>query len=112
MLTIEMKVFWTEIRFLESDARLLNRDDVNREGLDLSKKGQRAAKLPAVKVGGKKNYIPRPGLKLKPSHRAERQNFFDLYLWQLVALLPFDIPRSRGLSPKAPKLLKELKNNN
>ena len=43
----------------KSAARLVNRDCINRRGLDLSKEVlwvsvcQRAAELPAVKVGGK-----------------------------------------------------------
>ena len=45
-------------------ARLLNRDCDNRRGLDLSKEVlwvsvcQRAAELPAVKVGGQKKFLP------------------------------------------------------
>ena len=47
-----------EIKCIKSAARLLDRDSVNRRGLDLSKEVlwvsvyQRAADLPAVKVGG------------------------------------------------------------
>ena len=47
-----------EIKYLKSPGRLLNRDWVNKEGLDLSKEvlwvfvGQRAAEIQAVKVGG------------------------------------------------------------
>ena len=46
----------------KSAARILNRDCINRRGLDLSKEVlwvsvyQRAADLPAVKVGGQKNF--------------------------------------------------------
>ena len=53
-----------EIKCIESAARLLNIDCVNKAGLDLSKEvlwasvGQRAAVLPAVKVGGKKKILP------------------------------------------------------
>ena len=59
----EMRVFWTEIKYLERAARLLNRDYVNRRGLDLSKEvvwvsvGQRAAELPAIKVGSQKRTL-------------------------------------------------------
>ena len=55
-----------EIKYLISAARLLNRDCVNRRGLDLSKEvlwvsvSQLAAKLQAVKVGGLKKILP-PG---------------------------------------------------
>ena len=47
-----------EIEYIKSAARVLNRDCVNKGGLDLSKEvlcvsvGQRASDLPAVKVGG------------------------------------------------------------
>ena len=47
-----------EIKYLKSAARLLDRDYVNKGGLDLSKEvlwvsvGQRAADLQAVKVEG------------------------------------------------------------
>ena len=49
-----------EIKYIKSTARVLYRDCVNKRGLDLSKEvlwmsvGQRAAELPAVKVGGQK----------------------------------------------------------
>ena len=51
------------IEYLKSPARLLYRDQVNKEGLDLSKKvlwvsvSQLAAKLQAVKVGGLKKIL-------------------------------------------------------
>ena len=54
--TIEKRVFWMEIEYLKSAVRLLNKDCVNKRGLDLSKEvllvsvGQRRAELPAVKV--------------------------------------------------------------
>ena len=47
-----------EIKYNKSAARVLDRDCVNKRGLDLSKEvlwvsvGQRAAELRAVKVGG------------------------------------------------------------
>ena len=53
-----------EINFVKSAARLLNRDGVNKGGLDLSKEvlwvsiGQRAAELQAVKVGGQQKILP------------------------------------------------------
>ena len=52
-----------EIKYVKSAVRLLNRDCVNKKGLDLSKVvlwlslGQRAAKLRAVKVGGRKTFL-------------------------------------------------------
>ena len=61
---IEMKVFWMEKKYIKSAARLLNRYCVNKGGLDLSKEvlwvsgGQRAAELPAIKVGGLKKILP------------------------------------------------------
>ena len=57
-----------EIKYIKSAARVLNRDCVNKRGLDLSKNvlwvsvGQGAADLGAVRVGG--------------SRPAARQNFF------------------------------------
>ena len=56
------------MKYVKSAARLLNRDYVNKGGLNLSKEvlwvsvGQRAAKLPDVKFGGQKN-----NLLLEPS---------------------------------------------
>ena len=51
-----------EIKYIESAFRVLDRDFVNKGGLDLSKEvlqvsvGQRAADLRAVKVGGQKKF--------------------------------------------------------
>ena len=51
-----------EIKYIKSAARVLNRNCVNKRGLDLSKNvlwvsvGQGAADLRAVKVGGKKRF--------------------------------------------------------
>ena len=36
-LPIEMRSLWTEVRYIKSAARVLNRDFVNKSGLDLSK---------------------------------------------------------------------------
>ena len=53
-----------EIKYIKSAARVLNRNCVNKRGLDLSKNvlwvsvGQGAADLRAVKVGGQKNILP------------------------------------------------------
>ena len=53
-----------EIKYIKSAARVLNRNCVNKEGLDLSKNvlwvsvGQRVAKLQPVKVGGLKIILP------------------------------------------------------
>ena len=54
-----------EIKYIKSAARILNRNCVNKGGLDLSKNvlwvsvGQRAADLRFVKVGGQKKNLPR-----------------------------------------------------
>ena len=54
-----------EIKYIKSAARVLNRDCVNKRGLDLFKNvlwvsvGQGAADLRAVKVGGQKKILPR-----------------------------------------------------
>ena len=59
-----MRLLWTEIKYVKSVARVLDRIWVNKGGLDLSKKvlwdsvGQRAAVLQAVKVGGQKKILP------------------------------------------------------
>ena len=51
------------MKYVKSAARLLNRDCVNKKGLDLSKEvlwvsvDQRAAELQAVKVGGQKKIL-------------------------------------------------------
>ena len=61
---IEMRSLWTEMKYIKSAARLLDRGWVNIKGLDLSKEvmwvsvGQRAAELPAIKVGGQKKILP------------------------------------------------------
>ena len=53
-----------EIKYIKSAARILNRNCVNKGGLDLSKNvlwvsvGQGAADLWAVKVGGKRKIPP------------------------------------------------------
>ena len=55
-----------EIKCIKSAARLLNRNCVNKGGLDLSKEvlwvsvDQRAAVLLAVKVGGQKKFCRSP----------------------------------------------------
>ena len=71
------------IEDLKSPARLLDRDQVNKGGLDLSNKvlwvsvGQEAAELPAFKVGGlEKNSAKRPGPGKVGSNRASRRIFF------------------------------------
>ena len=62
--TIEMKILWTEIRYVKSAARLLDRNCVNKGGLDLSKEvlwvsvGQRTVDLQAVKVWGQQKILP------------------------------------------------------
>ena len=53
-----------EMKYIKSTARVLNRDCVNKKGVDLSKNilwvsvGQGAADLWAVKVGGQKKILP------------------------------------------------------
>ena len=57
-----MRSIRMEIKQTKSPTRLLNRDYVNKGGLDISKEvlwisvGQRAADLQAVKVGGQKKF--------------------------------------------------------
>ena len=58
-----------EIKYIKSAARVLNRNCVNKRGLDLSKNvlwvsvGQGAADLRAVKVGGQKKFCRAAGLE-------------------------------------------------
>ena len=99
--TIEMRVFWLEIKCLKSATILLNRICVGRQGLDLSKEvlwvsvSQRAAELPASKVGGlEKNSATQPGSKPTRPCWAVLQNFFsNLQLCNLVTQRPFDIKK-------------------
>ena len=66
-----MRSLWIEIKHVNSAARLLDRNCVNKEGLDLSKEvlwgsvDQRAAVLQAVKVGGQKKILPFGQLRAK-----------------------------------------------
>ena len=89
-----------EIKYIKSADRVLDRDCVNKRGLDLSKEvlwvsvGQRAADLQAVKVGGQKKFCQsahcgRSGFE--PGRSAEFS--FDLQLRQPVDLMPFDLQR-------------------
>ena len=83
-----------EIKCIKSAARLLDKDCVNKGGLDLSKEvlwvsvGQRATELWAVKVAGQKKYsAERPSSNPLRPRWANQQNFlltsnFDsLHLW-------------------------------
>ena len=76
-----------EIECIKSAARLLDKDCINKRGLDLSKEvlqasvGQRAAVLQAVKVGGQKKILPialRGQSGFEPGRSAEF--FLDLQL--------------------------------
>ena len=71
-----------EIEYIKNTARVLNRNCVNKGGLDLSKNvlwvsvGQGAADLRAVKVGGKKKILPiGPHASEAGSNRPGWQNF-------------------------------------
>ena len=72
-----------EMKYIQSAARVSNRDCVNKGGLDISKNilwvsvGQGAADLQAVKVGGqKKNLRTGPVRTRFDRARADRQNSF------------------------------------
>ena len=72
-----------EIKYIKSAARVLNRNCVNKGGLDLSKNvlwvsvDQGAADLRAVKVGGQeKNSAERLGSNPLRPRRAVQQNVF------------------------------------
>ena len=64
-------------------ARLLERELVNRRGIDLSKEallvsvGQRALELPVVKVGGQKKVCRLAQFEPDARSEAEQQNFFE-----------------------------------
>ena len=75
------------MKYIKSAARLLDRNCVNKGGLDPSKEvlwvsvGQRAAELWALKVGGQKKFCQsarRGQSGFEPVRSAE--NFFDLQL--------------------------------
>ena len=76
-----------EIKYIKSAARVLNRDCVNKEGLDLSKNvlwvsvDQRVADLRAVKVGGLKKIRPfGPARATWVRDQPHSRFFFDLQL--------------------------------
>ena len=66
-----------EMNYLKSADRHLNRIYVNRTALDLSKEalwvsvGQRATELPAIKVGGQKNFFR--AARIEPAFPAQGQ---------------------------------------
>ena len=71
-----------EIKCIESAARLLNIDCVNKRGLDLFKEvlwvsvGQRAAEIRVVKIGGQQKILPiSPHAGDAGSNRADGQDF-------------------------------------
>ena len=78
-----------EMKYIKSAARVLDRNCVNKGGLDLSKEvlwvsvGQRAADLQAVKVGGLKKILPRG-----PSRTTQVQSGFDS--WTIGSSSNFD----------------------
>ena len=76
-----------EIKYIKSAARVLNRDCVNKRGLDLSKEvlwvsvGQRAAELPAIKVGGQEKILPSGPVRTRIARAGQSAEFFfDLQL--------------------------------
>ena len=73
-----------EIKYIKSAARILNRNCVNKRGLDLSKNvlwvsvGQRAADLRFVKVGGQKKNLPRGRSRTRVARAGQNgQIFFE-----------------------------------
>ena len=101
-----------EIKYIKSASKVLNRAWVNKGGLDLSKEvlwvsvGQRAAELPAIKIGGQKKILPNALAREKQVRTRFARNgpigriFFDLQLWQPVDLQPFDLQRPTVLFRK------------
>ena len=59
-----MRSLVIEVKYIKSAARVLNRNYVNKRGLDLSKEilwvsvGQRAEHLRTIKVAGQKKILP------------------------------------------------------
>ena len=109
-----MRSLWMEIKCLKSAARLLNRDWVNKRGLDLSKEvlwvsvGQRAAELQAVKVGGQPKILPSG---LVRTHFARAGPLGRIFFWpptlmagSSAALWPTEI-HSTSLERSKPLLL-------
>ena len=86
------------MKYIKSATSLLDRDWVNKRGLDLSKEvlwvsvGEKAAELRAIKVGGQKKFC-RSALRrwsgFEPGRSAEF--FFYLQLWQPLDLQPPDL---------------------
>ena len=76
------------MKYIKSAARVLNRDCVNKGGLDLSKEvlwvsvGQRAPELQALKVGGQQKILPIGPARAKQVQTGPigRIFFFDLQL--------------------------------
>ena len=71
------------MKYIKSAFRVLNRNCVNKQGLDLSKNvlwvsvGQRAADLRAVKVGGQQKILPSGPVRTRFERaQADRQNSF------------------------------------
>ena len=98
--TIEMRSLWMKIKHSKSSARLLDRDWVNKGGLDLSKEvlwvsvGQNAADIQTVKVGDQKTILPNSQVRTRFARNGPiGRIFFDLQLLQPVDLLPFDLQR-------------------
>ena len=79
-----MRVFWTEIKYIKSAARLFERAWVSKGGSNLSKEvllvsvGQRAAELPAIKVGGQKKFCR--AARFEPGSSAQGRSA-EFYFW-------------------------------
>ena len=77
-----MRVLWTEIKYIKCAARLLDRNFVNKRGLDLSKEvvwvsvGQRSPELRVCQSWTLKKSAALPGAGKAGSNLAARQNFF------------------------------------
>ena len=98
--TIEMRSLWMEIKYIKSATRLLDRDWVNKGGLDLFKEvlwvsvDQLASKLQPVKVGALKKILPLSRPRAARTRLGLRGRIFSNYqLWQLITLQPVDLQR-------------------
>ena len=97
---VEMGSLWNGQINLDNASTLLDRDFVNRRGLDLLKQvfwvsvGQRTVKLQAVKVGDPKNPAASPESNhMRPSWVRVPDDGIMFKVWQATTLQPFDLQR-------------------
>ena len=93
------------MKYVKSAARLLDRNCVNKRGLDLSKEvlwvsvGQRAAEIRAVKIGGQKKFCR--SARFEPSLPAQGRS--AEFFFKPPTLMAF-ISAALALDPQRPTL--------